>query len=98
MTNYTINGDVVQRIEIMVDGKRITIIPHDFVAEEDIILFPQGGKGGEFTHDMPIIGHREQNNIYLVTGSSENHDVNYSPNGEGDPKPLIRIRGERASG
>lgn len=95
MTNFTINGDVAKKIEITLpDGKKVTIEPSSEC--NGFILFPQGGRGGEFTHGMPIIGHRGKDNICLVP--PEGDQVRYAPGGEGDYQLFIRISGERARG
>lgn len=100
MTDYTINGNVVQKIQITLpDGKVVTIIPHDEDVHEDEILLPIRSQSGEFTHDLNIIGRRGIDNVFLaVDEPQKDHIVGYTPKGEGNPQPLIHIHGERANG
>ena len=100
MTDYTINGKVVRKIQITLpDGKVVTIIPHDEVVPVDEILLPIRSKPGEFPHDLRPIGQRGIDEVFIVADEQEkDHTVNYAPKGEANPQPLIRIHGERANG
>jgi len=97
MTKYTINGNVVTEIKLILpDGKEVVIRPHDEVTHEDIILFPEESKCGEFSwHGVnpSIIGSREGKNIYLVLEGPTENIISYAPEGVGKLQPLVIIGG-----